>query len=511
MKQTPPLKHTPLDPSSLDPIRSLIPEGRDGLAALLETPGRGQAMRISLDDMVMDYSRQPVSGEAMDALVALAETRQVSGWRDAMLAGEVINHSEGRPVLHAALRDPEQAMAREGVDAMAAQVDYLLSLGVEDIVSIGIGGSDLGPAMAVEALAPFHQGPELHFISNIDPAHLSDCLATLNPLTTAFIVISKTFTTMETLANMVMAKRWITDAGMAVSERMIAVTAAADQARQHGIDNQRILTMNDGIGGRFSLWSAVGLGIMIAVGREGFIDLLAGAESMDRHFAMTPPEANMAMAGGLLRFLHSTVLGRSTQAIIPYDQRLARLPAWMQQLEMESNGKPAALPGEGASLGTAPVIFGEVGSSAQHSFFQLLHQGPSITPVDFLAPMNPVSFFGGDDPLVQHQHRALLVNMLAQADALALGAVSNGFPGGRPSTIFTWDETGPFALGRLLALYEHITAVHGWMLGLNSFDQPGVELGKKLAGRYQQWIDGDDAIDLTESSAHFLQRFRDRD
>ena len=316
MKQTPPLKHTPLDPSSLDEIRSLIPEGRDGLAALLETPGRGQAMRISLDDMVMDYSRQPVSGEAMDALVALAETRQVSGWRDAMLAGEVINHSEGRPVLHAALRDPEQAMAREGVDAMAAQVDYLLSLGVEDIVSIGIGGSDLGPAMAVEALAPFHQGPELHFISNIDPAHLSDCLATLNPLTTAFIVISKTFTTMETLANMVMAKRWITDAGMTVSERMIAVTAAADQARQHGIDNQRILTMNDGIGGRFSLWSAVGLGIMIAVGREGFIDLLAGAESMDRHFAMTPPEANMAMTGGLLRFLHSTVLGRSTQAII---------------------------------------------------------------------------------------------------------------------------------------------------------------------------------------------------
>lgn len=501
----------PLNDDDLAPLRGLALEGGGALAEQLDDPARADAFSLSLDDFTMDFTRQTITAAGLEKLLALAEKRAIASRRDAMMAGEAINTSEARPVLHPRLRDPQQPMARDNVDAMAQQVEYLLSLGVEDIVSIGIGGSDLGPAMVVQALVPFHQGPELDFVSNIDPAHLGDRLAMLNPVTTAFIIISKTFRTEETMANLAMARRWLDGAGVDASGRMVAVTANPDEAISHGFETDRILAMDEGVGGRFSLWSAVGLGIMAAVGREGFIDMLAGAETMDRHFASAPADANIPLIGGLLRFYHASVCGRPGQAIIPYDQRLQRLPAWMQQLEMESNGKSVTAEGEPVPFQTAPIIFGEVGSNAQHSFFQMLHQGPAVIPVDFLAPLRPISFSGDDDPLVQQQHRALLVNMVAQADALAIGEPEAGFPGGRPSTVLTWDETGPFALGRLLAYYEHLTAVHGWMLGLNSFDQPGVELGKRLAGRYQGWIGGDDEVSLPVTSRRFLARFRDSD
>lgn len=484
---------------------------RDGLAKALSGPGRLEATRLELQDMVMDFSRQPLDGEGLDALVDFARKRDIPKWRDAMMAGGVVNPSEGRSALHTVLRDPESAMARENVDAMAAQAEVLLGMGARDIVSIGVGGSDLGPAMAVEALAPFRQGPDMHFTGNMDPAHLGDCLSRLDPPSTAFIVVSKTFRTEETLANMALARHWLEKAGVDASGRMVAVTASPDSAEAHGFESGRILPMDEAIGGRFSLWSAVGLGVMAAVGREAFTELLAGAQAMDRHFAEAPLEGNIPVVGGLLRLFHHAAMGRPAQAIIPYDQRLVRLPAWMQQLEMESNGKAVDRDGNPAAYATSPVIFGGVGSCSQHSFFQFLHQSPMVTPVDFMAPRQPLGLVEDEYPLVRDQHRALIVNMLAQADALAMGQPGDGFPGGRPSTVYTWDETTPHALGRLLAMYEHVTAVHGWLLGLNSFDQPGVELGKRLARSYLQWVDGVDAVPPTPSSQSLLERYRDSD
>ena len=499
----------PLKPASLEGVRRLCLDGRDALAEALSRPERPGETAIGFQDMAMDISRQPLDAEGLAALADLARQRRIPEWRDAMMAGEAVNASEGRAVRHTALRDPEEAAARANVDAMAARIEELLAAGVEDIVSIGIGGSDLGPAMAVRALAPFHQGPEVHFVGNIDPSHMADCLGPLQPATTAFIVASKSFRTGETLANAALARHWLEAAGVDPAERMVAVTADPDAAAGRGFEAGRVLAMDEAVGGRFSLWSAVGLGIMAAVGREAFTDLLAGAEAMDRHFAEAPLEANMPVVCGSLRLLHHAVLGRPAHAVIPYDQRLARLPAWMQQLEMESNGKSAGAGGDAVEVATSPVIFGEPGSCSQHSFFQMLHQGPMVVPVDFLAPRQPLNTMGEDNPLVRDQHRDLVVNMLAQADALALGQPEKGFPGGRPSTVITWDRTTPHALGRLLAMYEHATAVHGWLLGLNSFDQPGVELGKRLAGDYRKWTDGDDAVSPTPSSRVLLAPYRD--
>ena len=499
----------PLSPGSLERIGRLGLDGRDGLAEALSRPGRLEAMSIELQDMTMDFSRQPLDREGLGALVDLARDRRIPQWRDAMLEGEAINPSEGRPVRHTSLRDPEEAMARENADAMAAKVEALLDLGVEDIVSIGTGGSGLGPAMVAKALRPFHDGPKVHFVGNIDPAHLGDCLAGLEPSTTAFIVVSKSFRTEETLANAAMARHWLEQAGVDPGQRMVAVTANSEDAGRLGFASEEMLVMDDAVGGRFSLWSAAGLGIMAAIGREGFVELLAGAEAMDRHFAEAPLEENMPVVGGLLRLFHHAVMGRPAQAIIPYDQRLEMFPAWMQQLEMESNGKSTGLGGDPVAVATAPVVFGGVGTCSQHSFFQMLHQGSMVTPVDFLGPRQPLGQMVADNPMVRNQHRGLVVNMVAQADALALGHPEDGFPGGRPSTVYTWEQTTPFALGRLLAHFEHTTAVHGWLLGLNSFDQPGVELGKRLARGYTQWVDGDDASPPTPSGQSLLDRYRD--
>lgn len=492
--------------------RAEMPGEGAAMADQLLSASRQQRLVFSLDDFEVDFSRQTITTEGVDILLELASSRKVEASRNDMFAGAVINRSEMRPVLHTHLRDPENPMARANVDAMAEICERILALGIEDVVSIGIGGSDLGPAMAVEALRPFHQGPDVHFVSNIDPAHLGDTLAMLNPATTAVLAISKTFTTMETMANLRMARDWLKRGGASPDEQVFAITSNTGAALGQGISLSSILTMDEGIGGRFSLWSAVGLGIMLAIGREGFVEMLAGAEAMDRHFAAAPAESNLPLLAGLFRFWNTSVLGRPGQAIIPYDQRLHRLPAWMQQLEMESNGKSLDAKGRPATLLTSPYIFGEPGSNAQHSFFQLLHQGRMITPTDVMGPMRPISLLGKDDPAMEEQHRLLIIQMLAQADALCLGRPEEGFAGGRPVTLLTWDETSPFSLGRLLAYYEHVTAVMGWMLGLNSFDQPGVELGKTIARNYRNYLEKGGMDDtIPAHSRAFLDRFTTSD
>jgi len=479
-----------------------------GMSRLLSLPTRQQRLILSLDDFEVDFSRQTITEEGLEALLELAALREVELHRDEMFAGRVINKSENRAVLHTHLRNPENPMARSNVDAMAAACERILALGVEDVVSIGIGGSDLGPAMVVDALHPFHQGPEIHFVSNIDPAHLGDTLAQLNPVTTAVIAISKTFTTLETMANLEMARNWLKRGGGSVEEQIFAVTSNAEAARKKGIAPSAVLTMDEAIGGRFSLWSAVGLGVMLAIGREGFVDMLAGAEAMDRHFASASPECNLPLLAGLFRFWNTSVLERQGQAIIPYDQRLRRLSAWMQQLEMESNGKSSDAEGRPVDLPTAPLVFGEPGSNAQHSFFQLLHQGTAVIPADLLGPRRPISLIREGDPAIEAQHRQLVLQMLAQADALSLGAPEQGFAGGRPVTLLSWDETSPFSLGRLLAYYEHVTVVMGWMLGLNSFDQPGVELGKAIARNYHRYLEkGEGGEAMPGPSRAFLKRY----
>ena len=489
-----------LDSAQAQPVDAAILKDR------MMAPASG-AMTLSLDDMTACFSRQTITADQWQMLAEAA--RSILPKRDAMLAGEIINISEQRPVLHAHLRNPDEQMARDNLDAMAAMTETILSLGVEDVVAIGIGGSYLGPKMAVEALAPFHQGPEIHFVSNIDPSHLDDVLATLNPVTTAVIAISKTFTTKETLMNLTAAEAWFKQGGVSTKGRIIAVTSRPDVAESAGIDGDRILPMDEGIGGRFSLWSAVGLPIMVAVGAEMFTAMIAGASQMDDHFARADCAENMPIMAGMIRVWNRAILGRSGLAVIPYDQRLNLMPSWLQQLEMESNGKAVTATGEPQPLGTSPIVFGEAGSNVQHSFFQMIHQSNDIIPVDFLAPLDPVALVGDTTASTALRHRDLMAQMLAQADCLAIGDAARGFTGGRPSTVVTWTETTPFSLGRLLAYYEHITAVSGWCLDLNSFDQPGVELGKIIARRYEDYMDNGHGADaIPPASRQIMDRYQ---
>ena len=499
--------------SSSQSIITALQESRDAhpvdavmLKARLMTPPSTDHMTLQLDDMTVDFGRQTITDDQWQILVDWGKT--ILPKRDAMLAGDIVNISENRPVLHAHLRNPDQAMARDNLDAMATMAEQIYSLGVEDVVAIGIGGSYLGPKMTVEALAPFHQGPDVHFVSNIDPSHLDDLLAGLNPVTTAVIAISKTFTTKETLMNLDAANRWFEQSGVTSKDRVIAVTSRPDIAKDSGIDASLVLAMDEGIGGRFSLWSAVGLPIMVAVGAEMFTAMIAGASQMDDHFANADCAENLPIMAGMIRVWNRAFLGHSGLAVIPYDQRLNLLPSWMQQLEMESNGKAVTATGKPQDLATAPIVFGEAGSNVQHSFFQMIHQSNDIIPVDFLAPLDPVSLVGDANHNTLLRHRDLIVQMLAQADCLALGDQHRGFTGGRPSTVITWSETTPFLLGRLLAYYEHITAVSGWCLDLNSFDQPGVDLGKIIAKKYETYLeDGQNSDDIPLASRAILDRY----
>jgi glucose-6-phosphate isomerase len=507
--------------SIIDTLTSTVAatHAEDLRAAFAADPQRFSRFSASLDDLLMDYSKCAVNDEVLDLLEQLITAARVADKRDQMFSGAPINFTEGRAVLHTALRNrsnrPVMVDGRDVMpdvnavlDAMGKFADGIRSgemkgatgKAITDVVNIGIGGSDLGPVMATLALSPFHDGPRLHFVSNIDGAHIADTLKTLHAETTLFIVASKTFTTIETMTNAQTARAFIADAlgEAAVGHHFCAVSTALDKVAAFGIDAARVFGFWDWVGGRYSIWSAIGLPLMIAIGPDNFGDFLAGGHAMDEHFRNAPFRQNLPMLLGALGVYHRNVLNYQTRAILPYDQRLSRFPAYLQQLDMESNGKSVMIDGKPVQRASGPVVWGEPGTNGQHAFYQLIHQGTSVIPAEFLIAAN------GFEPELRHQHELLIANCLAQSEALMKGrtlaeaksqltakgvsdeeadflAPHRVFSGNRPSITFVYEQLTPFTLGRLIALYEHRVFVEGVVFRINSFDQWGVELGKELA------------------------------
>ncbi|POF28615.1 glucose-6-phosphate isomerase [Roseibium marinum] len=505
-------------------------------------PARFETFSVRCDDLLLDYSKSRIDAKAFELLIALARAADVEGRRAAMFAGEKINGTEKRAVLHTALRnrsgDPVLVDGEDVMPDVIAVLDAMADFSeairsgeltsstgdaFTDVVNIGIGGSDLGPAMTTLALAPYHDGPELHYVSNVDGAHIADTLEKLDPATTLIIVASKTFTTIETMTNAQTARKWIAGAlgEDAVGDHFAAVSTALDKVAAFGIDEARVFGFWDWVGGRYSVWSAIGLPLMIAVGPDAFDDFLEGAHALDTHFRQAPLEENLPVLMALIGIWNRDALGLSSRAILPYDQRLARLPAYLQQLDMESNGKRVKLDGSPVSQETGPLVWGEPGTNGQHAFYQLLHQGTTVIPCEFLVAAN-----GHEDDL-KHHHDLLVANCLAQSEALMLGrtleeakallgasgmhdedaerlAPHKVFPGNRPSITLVYDMLTPYALGRLVALYEHRVFVEGVIWEINSFDQWGVELGKELATALLPMVKGDVPADSKDSSTRGL-------
>jgi len=498
-------------------------------------PERGRRFAVEAEGMYVDYSRHPVSSETMDLLLRLARACALDGEIRRLFAGEPINETEKRPVLHWALRDSSgRPVMVDGVDVMprirevreqmAAAAGRLRSgkwqgLGgrpITQVVNIGIGGSDLGPRMAYAALRFYAQrNLHFHFVSNLDPGHLSETLRGLSPEDTLFIVASKTFTTLETMANAAFARDWLLEHFQdpaALRTHFAAVTANPQAALDWGIDAENVFEFWEWVGGRFSLPSAVGLSLMMAIGPERFAEMLSGYEAIDRHFRTAAPERNLPLLLALLGVWQADFMGAATQAILPYDQALERLPAFLQQLEMESNGKGVDRGGRPIAYPTAPVIWGEPGTNGQHAFFQLLHQGSRPVPCDFIA------FCRSREPYRDH-HEQLLANLFAQGQALAFGKTRaeleaekvpaalrpfREFPGNRSSTTILAPELTPAFLGKLIALYEHKVFAQGVIWNVYSFDQWGVELGKRLAGRILPELAADGSADSEDSSTRAL-------
>ncbi|MDP6785791.1 MAG: glucose-6-phosphate isomerase [Rhodospirillales bacterium] len=504
-------------------------------ALFADDPERFGRFSLSLGDMLLDYSKNRVTAETMDLLIALARAADVEGWRARMFEGQAINTTENRAALHVALRNRSDAPMEVGGDDVMPAVQGVLAQmraftdsvrggnwkghtgrPITHVVNVGIGGSDLGPAMVTEALTPYHQdGLEVRFVSNVDATDLAETLKDLDPATTLFIVASKTFTTLETLTNARSARHWLTDAlgEDAVGRHFVALSTNAEAVRAFGIEPDNMFAFWDWVGGRASLWSAIGLPIAVAIGMDRFEDLLAGAHVMDRHFAEAPLEANMPVVLALLGLWYIDFFGARAHAVLPYDQYLRRLPAFLQQLDMESNGKGVRRDGTPVERGTGPVVFGEPGTNGQHAFYQLLHQGPRMVPADFIAAAET------HNPMGRH-HPILVANFLAQTEALMKGrtaadalaeltargmapdaarelAPHKAFPGNRPTNSIFVRRFDPPTLGMLIALYEHKVFVQGVLWGINSFDQWGVELGKELAGTIL-----DELEDGTQGSGH---------
>ena len=486
-------------------------------------PSRYERFSFTFDDLTLDLSKEKLDTAALDALLALARTADVERWREAMFAGMPVNETENRAALHMALRGG--AMAPPGDDVDRARADFLAFAEsvrdgrFTDVINIGIGGSDLGPAMAVRALSPDADGPRVHFVSNVDGAHLADTLRRLDRATTMVIVASKTFTTLESMTNARSARAWLGDHA---AENMAAVSTNLAACAAFGIPQERVFGFWDWVGGRYSLWSAIGLPLAIAVGTGPFQAFLAGAAAMDRHFREAALENNLPALLALAGIWRRNAMGWPTVALVPYDQRLERFPAYVQQLEMESNGKRVTRGGNPTRNATGPVIWGEPGTNAQHSFFQLLHQGSDVIPVDFIAAACPRNADAD-------HHALLLANCLAQSAALAFGrtedearvgltpteaerlAPHRTFPGDRPSTTIVHRRLDAFSLGRLIALYEHKVFTMGIIWGINSFDQFGVELGKELAQRLAPVMRGESDLDtgLDPSTAGLVTRIRE--
>ena len=508
-------------------------EGRS-ILDLFADAGRAKAFTAIVDGMVFDYSKTNIDARGRALLIALAEAADLAGKRDAMFSGAKINETEGRAVLHTALRNMSGSVIVDGRDVMpdvratharmqafAHDVREGRFTGqggkITDVVNIGIGGSDLGPAMACIALSPFADGPRAHFISNVDGAHAADVLKGLNPETTLVIVASKTFTTIETMTNAETARRWMAAKVANPAAQFAAVSTAADKTAAFGIDAARVFGFEDWVGGRYSMWGPIGLSIMLAIGPEGFDSFLAGGAAMDSHFRTAPFADNLPVLLALVGIWHNQICGHATRAVLPYDQRLSRLPAYLQQLEMESNGKRVGMDGQDLRMNSGPVVWGEPGTNGQHAFYQLIHQGTRVVPCEFLVARQ------GHEPDLAHQHLLLVANCLAQSEALMRGrslteataimakkgltgaeldrqARHRVFPGNRPSTTLAYDQLTPFVLGQIIALYEHRVFVEGVILGINSYDQWGVELGKELALALQPVLEGKAATDGKDGS-----------
>ena len=452
----------------------------------LQDPGRAQRLALEAGPLFIDYSKHCVTDETLALLQRLAQSRDVAGWRARMLAGEAINTSEGRAALHVALRgsgtSAAQSEARAALEVMRSISGAIRSGAWKgatgkpftDIIHIGIGGSDLGPRLAVEALSSHPVTPRTHFVANIDPHELDDVLRVCDPAATLVIIISKSFGTVETMLNAQHARAWLEGAlGAGISSHLVAVTNNTAAAVAFGVAHGHILRMPEWVGGRFSLWSGVGLSVMLAFGSATFDALLAGAAEIDAHFIGAPFERNAPVIMALLSAWYVNFCGTQIHAVLPYSKRLNLLPDYLQQLEMESNGKRVDRAGNAVTYATAPIIFGNVGANSQHSFHQLLHQGTHLVPSDFVV-MAPT-----DDP----RSRMLAINALAQTAALMGGDAADtiGYPGNQPSTTIVLPTLNARTLGALLSLYEHKVFVEGVLWNINSFDQPGVELGKRMA------------------------------
>lgn len=467
------------------------------ISDLLNDPNRFDAFSTSLDDMLLDYSKTSIDTTAMALLLRLASG--VEAKRDAMFRGDKINTTEDRAVLHTALRNRANTpVLVDGQDVMPGIQNTLKRMrkfchGIRqgdicaadkrpftDIINIGIGGSDLGPVMATLALAPYHDGPRTHFISNIDGAHVHDVLKGLDPNRTLVLVASKTFTTIETMTNAATVKTWLqAGIGADVSSHLAALSSAINKTTEFGIPPDHVFGFEDWVGGRYSIWGPIGLSLMLAIGPDSFDTFLDGAHEIDQHFQTAPMAENLPVLLALVGIWHNNICGYPTRAILPYDQRLLRLPAYLQQLDMESNGKSVSLDGASLQHRSGPVVWGEPGTNGQHAFHQLLHLGTEITPCEFLLAAQ------GHEPDLQHHHDLLIANCLAQSEALVQGRTSSdphrSFAGNRPSTTLLYRQLTPRTLGKIIALYEHRVFVEGCIWNINSFDQFGVELGKELA------------------------------
>lgn len=509
-------------------------------------PGRFSKFSVHWNDFLVDYSKNRINEKTMSLLFDLAREVRVKEWTEKMFTGEKINSTEHRPVLHIALRNRSNTpILVDGTDVMPSVNKVLRHMRefsdsvrnglwtgyagqpITDVVNIGIGGSDLGPVMVTEALKSYnHPRLSVHFVSNVDGTHIAETLKRLNPGTTLFIIASKTFTTQETIVNAESAKKWFLDHAKdpsAVAKHFIALSTNAKAVSAFGIDTKNMFEFWDWVGGRYSLWSAIGLSIALAVGMDNFEELLSGAHETDLHFRSTPYERNIPVILGLLGFWYNNFFGAESQAIIPYDQYLHRFAAYLQQGDMESNGKGVTREGLRVDYSTGPVIWGEPGTNGQHAFFQLIHQGTKLIPVDFIAPTQ------SHNPMGEH-HPILLSNFFAQTEALMRGKTeaeargeleSSGlkgeelakllphkvFPGNRPTNSILIKKITPRTLGSLIALYEHKIFVQGVVWGVNSFDQWGVELGKQLAKAILPELAGEGQVSNHDSSTNGLIGF----
>ncbi|MEL6619859.1 MAG: glucose-6-phosphate isomerase [Pseudomonadota bacterium] len=498
---------------------------------LFDDDARADDFAVETQHMRFDYSKTNIDAETRDMLLRLSQQAHVATRRAAMFSGAPINETEGRAVLHTALRNLDGGPVMvDGQDVMPGVLDTLARMetyadavrasDITDVVNIGIGGSDLGPAMAVQALSPYHDGPRCHFVSNVDGAHIADTLRDLNARTTLVIVASKTFTTIETMTNARTARAWMQDHGGDPAVQFCALSTDLEKTSAFGIPAERVFGFEDWVGGRYSMWGPIGLSLMMAIGPDGFRAFLRGGQEMDRHFQAAEGAENMPLMLALVGIWHRQVCGHATRAVLPYDQRLGQLPAYLQQLEMESNGKSVTMDGQAVPVDSGPVVWGAPGTNGQHAFYQLIHQGTSVIPCEFMVAAE------GHEPELRHHHTLLMANCLAQSEALMRGRTLNEargkiadrfegaelerqaahrvFAGNRPSTTLVYARLDPFTLGQIIALYEHRVFVEGVILGINSYDQWGVELGKELATALQPIVEGDAPSDGKDGSTRAL-------